>query len=559
MTTSDDTSVPLGKPKYTPLSSIAPLIDEARGTYASGITRSYEFRMKQLRGIERLIQENSASLSTAIAEDFGQGPMFAEAFELTHVISHSRHAQSNLKSWMSTQRKPTPFPLNLNIPVHSELAPNPRGLALIMTPWNLPLNLNLNPLIYALSAGNVVILKLSERCVHCTELLTKLLTSGKYVDERVVRVVNGGAEEATELLKHRFDAIMYTGGGHVGRIVAAAAARHLTPVLLELGGKNPCFVTKNAHIPSAAMRIAWGKISGNAGQMCICPDYVLVEECVKEEFTAELCSAMDQMYHASSYLNHEDRGDVGKMISIEHAERVVSLIDSTCELIYGSTCDVVYGGEHNVKERFVAPTIVEANYDSTIMKQEIFGPVLAIVTVPNLDGAIQFVDRHYTSKGEHPLALYIFSRSKAEQRQIMEAIPSGTCAINEVLKQSANYNMPFGGVGSSGMGAYYGKFGFDFFSHYRGTLVGRNYSTWRFDPSVWVAYPPYDEKKLFVFRCVGKVPLLFDKLKCVVPFAKVVIPLSLAMACVLNDTALEALLELNLKTILKWISQAWQQ
>lgn len=238
---------------------------------------------------------------------------------------------------------------------------------------------------------------------------------------------------------------------------------------------------------------------------------MLVEECVKEEFTYELFRAMDRMYPMSSYSNGSSgRGDVGKMISVQHAERVVNLVDSTCEVIYG-------GELHNVQDRFVAPTIVEATADSTVMKEEIFGPILALVTVKSVDDGIHYVNHHYTSKAEHPLALYIFSTCKEEQRKIMNAVPSGTCGINDVIKQAANYYHPFGGVGTSGIGAYNGKHGFDFFSHYRGTLASNNTSTYKYDPSVWVTNPPFDEKKVFLFRCIGNIPLICDRLYRILP------------------------------------------
>mmetsp|Transcript_100 Transcript_100/g.212 ORF Transcript_100/g.212 Transcript_100/m.212 type:complete len:624 (-) Transcript_100:237-2108(-) len=536
------------KLEYTPVDYIAPIIKDAHQTYASHITHPYQFRIIQLQGLERLVEENSDALINAIKKDLGQGPMYCEAFELTNAKNHARHAQSQLKEWMSTRRKKTPFPVNLNIPIHSELTPNPRGVATIITPWNMPVQMVINPLVYALAAGNVCVLKMSEKSLHSTKLFTDLLTSGKYVDQNVVKVINGGAEQAAELLNQRVDAIMYTGGGQVGKIVAKAAANNLTPVLLELGGKNPVFVTKSAHLPSAARRIAWGKIAANTGQMCICPDYVVVESSVKEEFTNELCKAMDEMFPTSSYSSNNGGGDVGKMISVQHAERVVNLLDSTCKIVYG-------GKHHDTQERFVAPTIVEAHADSTIMKEEIFGPLLALITVPTLDEGIHFVNTHYSSKGEHPLALYIFSKLMDEHQKIMKAVPSGTCAINDVLKQSANYNIPFGGIGTSGMGAYYGKYGFDFFSHYRGALVENNFSTFKWDPAVWLQYPPYDENKLFAFRSLGKVPIILDKLKSIIPFVKVVIPLGFALICIFNPPLLDALLELNLKTILHWISQ----
>mmetsp|Transcript_17110 Transcript_17110/g.32588 ORF Transcript_17110/g.32588 Transcript_17110/m.32588 type:complete len:595 (-) Transcript_17110:58-1842(-) len=544
--------------KETPLDSIAPLVNQAHQTFATQMTQPYDYRIQQLKGIENLVQENWDELSSAIANDLGQGPMYAEAFELSSVVSRARYSQSNLRKWMETKRVPTPFPLNLNMPIHSELAPNPRGVALIIVPWNLPIQLTLNPLIDALAAGNVCILKPSEKCDNTTSLLTDLLTGGKYLDPRAVQVVNGGAEQAIELLKHRVDVISYTGGGEVGRIVAQAAAKHLTPVLLELGGKNPTIVTKNAHIPSAALRIAWGKITGNAGQLCVSPDYILVEESVKQQFTNELFKALDKLYPLSTYsmpsLEESGQtmyGDVGKMISVEYAQRVTDLIDSTCQIIYG-------GKTHKVDDRFVAPTVVEANADSNIMKSEIFGPVLAVVTVPNVQGAIDFVNTHYSSKGEHPLAMYIFSKSKEEQNQIMTSIPSGMCAINDVLKQSANYHLPFGGIGASGMNTYYGKFGFDFYSHYRGTLVENNFSTQKFDPTVWLTFPPYDGMKLFAYRCISKFPLILDNIKKVLPFVKVAIPFCAAMYLANHPAMVDMILDLNIKKILKWISLAWR-
>jgi len=528
--------------KYTPIQSIQSIVEDAHQIFSTQVTRPYSFRMDQLKGIERLVSENRDELAAAIAKDLGQGEMYVDMFELSHIITWTQFAQSNLKEWMSTTRIPTPWPVNLNIPIHSELTPNPRGVALIITPWNLPIQLTLHPLIDALAAGNVCVLKMSERSPHCTLLLTELI--GKYLDPRAVKIVNGGPEESTELLKQRFDVMSYTGSTTIGRIVAKAAAKQLTPVLLEMGGKNPVFVSK-AHIPSAAKRIAWGKVTANTGQMCICPDYVLVEESIKTEFINQLCSEMDQLYPVSSYTNG-DSGDIGRMISVQHAERVVGLLDD-------STCNIIYGGKHhNIKERFVAPTIVEATIDSKVMKEEIFGPILAIITIPNLESGIEFVNRHFTSKAEHPLALYIFSKSKEEQKRIKDAIPSGMCAINEVVKQSANYHAPFGGVGASGMGAYYGKTGFDFFSHNRPTLVGSNYSTLKFDPSVWLANPPFNDRKLKLFRIVGKVPTLFTKLK---TLAKVAIPIAFVLTCFSNPNFVDTLLELNIKTIFTWIAQ----
>ncbi len=270
-----------------------------------------------------------------------------------------------------------------------------------------------------------------------------------------------------------------------------------------------------------------------------CPPHiiqVLVEECVSEGFVDELRGAMDEMYPVSSYADDgavgpggggigrggRRRGDVGRMISVRHAERVVGLVDSTCRVIYG-------GGHHDVGDRFVSPTVVEATFDSTVMGEEVFGPVLIIVPVPSVDEALRLVNERFTSRAEHPLILYIFSGSGEEQKKIADAVSSGMCSINEVTKIAANWNLPFGGLGASGMGAANGKHGFDFFSHRRGTVVSGNRSTSRWDPSVWVLTPPFDNRKRFAYQCVAKVPPVLDRLRLVIK--TVVIPIALAMVC----------------------------
>jgi len=535
--------------EFTPVEAIGTIHREARSFFWTHATVSREFRMTQLEGISRLVEENRDALVETIRQDLGQNSMYSEAFELSHIQPRAMHARENLSEWMETQRKPTPWPVNVNVPVRSELTPQPRGVCLIITPFNLPVQLSLNPMIDAIAAGNVVVLKMSEKCAHTTRLMTDLLTSGEYVDPRAVRVVNGAADEVTELLRHRFDCISYTGSSKVGKIVAAAAAKHLTPVLLELGGKNPAFVTSRCHIPSAARRIAWGKVSGNAGQMCICPDYVLVDESIKDEFVAELASSLDEMYPVSSYAdgNHGGDGcDVGKMISVEHARRVVDMVDSTSRVVYG-------GEHHDVEGRFVAPTVVEVDADAedaTVMREEIFGPILAVVPVRGVDRMIEYVQRNFSSRAEHPLVIYIFSRDKSEQRRIMRCVPSGSCGINDTMKQSANYNLPFGGVGYSGYGQYYGRYGFDFFSHYRGTLVSDNYSTSRLDPSNWITYPPYDGVKVRCFRLLGRLPSVAGRAR---GAARIVLPLAFCAACAARPSIVDALLELNAKTVLGWI------
>ncbi|EJK63538.1 hypothetical protein THAOC_15797 [Thalassiosira oceanica] len=406
--------------EFTPVEAIGTIHREARSFFWTHATVSREFRMTQLEGISRLVEENRDALVETIRQDLGQNSMYSEAFELSHIQPRAMHARENLSEWMETQRKPTPWPVNVNVPVRSELTPQPRGVCLIITPFNLPVQLSLNPMIDAIAAGNVVVLKMSEKCAHTTRLMTDLLTSGEYVDPRAVRVVNGAADEVTELLRHRFDCISYTGSSKVGKIVAAAAAKHLTPVLLELGGKNPAFVTSRCHIPSAARRIAWGKVSGNAGQMCICPDYVLVDESIKDEFVAELASSLDEMYPVSSYAdgNHGGDGcDVGKMISVEHARRVVDMVDSTSRVVYG-------GEHHDVEGRFVAPTVVEVDADAedaTVMREEIFGPILAVVPVRGVDRMIEhLLQGQVGAAADHEMRAQRFLRHKRHDEAVGE-------------------------------------------------------------------------------------------------------------------------------------------
>ncbi len=301
--------------------------------------------------------------------------------------------------------------------------------------------------------------------------------------------------------------------------------------MLELGGKSPVFLTKHADLPSAAEKIAFGKIAGNTGQLCVSPDYILVEESVKDRFLSLLFAALDRMYPVSSYSQKNPTtgrfGDVGTMISAEHAQRVVSLIDNDENDSEDSKCQILYGGKHHdIPNKFVAPTVVSATIHSKIMQHEIFGPLLAVLTVPDLPSAINLVHTHFTSQGKHPLALYIFSDSKKEQDEILNTIPSGGCAINDVIKHPRNHHLPFGGVGTSGIGHWYGKYGFDFYSHHRGVMISGNHSArsgsgfWgalgKYDPGLWMTQPPYGgeegERKLWWFRFMAGVGGVVDGL-----------------------------------------------
>lgn len=522
---------------FTPVSDISPLVEKVREVALSRKTHSLDWRKEQIRAVIRLVEDHRAELADALHSDLGQGLQYAEVFEFATIINLANFALDHVDEWAKTKRVPTPFPTNLSQPVYSELTSYPMGLVLIMSPWNFPISLVLSPLINALSAGNACILKPSEISVHVSRLLTSLIP--QYLDPDAVAVVAGGIDQATELLRLRYDVISYTGGTRVANVVAQAAARHLTPTLLELGGKTPAIICDDADIKSAARRIVWGKFDGNMGQFCINTDYCLVVEGLRDAFIVELKRALVEFYGDDP----KESKDIGRMISIGQAKRVVGLVDSTCTILHGGT-------RHDVNDRYVEPTIVEASAKSTIMREEIFGPILAIVTVPDVQSAIKFVNDNFNAKGNHPLNMYVFAKGKVNQRKVMNSIQSGMCVVNHVLLNGGNFNLPFGGVGSSGMGAYYGKFGFDTFSHQRGALLTNNLNSSRADPGNWIIYPPHTNNTLRAFLFLGKVPSV---LRQIFVALKIVAPILVAVVIHKNPDLVSAAMELNINSAVGWI------
>lgn len=326
----------------------------------------------------------------------------------------------------------------------------------------------------------------------------------------------------------------------MGKVVARAAAEHLTPLLLELGGKNPAIVCDDADVESAAYRIAWGKFAGNMGQFCLNTDYVLVVESLRDQFVSALKRILLEFYGDDP----RESPDVGRMISADHARRVVGMVDGTCTVLHGKE-------RHDVEARYVEPTIVEATAKSTIMREEVFGPILAVVTVPTVDAAVQFVHDNYGADGNHPLAMYVFSKSRSNQRKVMDGVPSGMCTVNHVVMHGGNFHLPFGGLGSSGLGAYYGKHGFDFFSHLRGAMVFNNFNASKTDPGNWIIYPPHSGRKLKAFRLIGKVPGVASKIASALTVAA---PVLVAIMLYRNPEVIAAVREFNINTIIGWIS-----
>jgi aldehyde dehydrogenase (NAD+) len=355
----------------------------------------------------------------------------------------------------------------------------PLGTVLIIAPWNYPVQLVLGPLIPALAAGNTAVVKPSEVAPATAAALADLIP--RYLDERAVQVVTGGVDETTELLAHQFDHIFYTGNGTVGRVVMEAASRHLTPVTLELGGKSPAIVTDSADVVVSARRIAWGKFV-NAGQTCVAPDYVLVPESLHDQFVAELVTALKTFFGDDPATSQ----DYGRIVNARHHARLTGLLDR------GGYDAVAVGGERDIDSRYIAPTVLTGvKPDAAVMEDEIFGPILPVLTYEQLDDAIAFVNER-----PKPLALYVFGSRATAIDRVVEHTSAGGVTVNHTLLHVSVHDLPFGGVGASGMGAYHGDAGFHIFSHAKPIL---HRST---KPDASIAYPPYTAFKQKVLRRV---------------------------------------------------------
>ena len=448
-------------------------LDRVRRGFADGVLRAVGDREIQLRQLRRLLVEREDDFARALRTDLGKSAFEAYSTEIGFTIKEIDLALGELRNWTKPRRAKLPFHLK---PGAAEIVQEPLGTVLIIAPWNYPLQLLLAPLVPALAAGNTAILKPSEIAPATAATVARLLPD--YLDSRAVQVVTGGVPETTQLLAERFDHIFYTGNGTVGRIVARAAAEHLTPVILELGGKSPAIVAADARLEVAARRIAWGKWI-NAGQTCVAPDYVLVEESVTSQLLTGLGQAIDAFYGDDPMSS----GDYGRIVSDRHFERLTGLLDAD-----GGT--VVIGGRSDREERYVAPTVVtDVDTDGPLMSEEIFGPILPVIPVASIDAAIEFVNSR-----PKPLALYVFTERDAVAEKVIGHTSSGGVTVNHTLLHLAVADLPFGGVGESGMGSYHGEHGFDVFSHAKPILHRRT------GPDPGIAYPPYGGLKAKLLR-----------------------------------------------------------
>ncbi|MDJ0789073.1 MAG: aldehyde dehydrogenase family protein [Myxococcota bacterium] len=449
---------------HSPIDEIAPMVERLRATFDAGRTRPLEWRRGQIEALMRFAEENGDALVEALRLDFGKPELEARVSDIGQIAGEAKLALKNLKKWTRPEGAGTVPLLGKSFVVR-----DPLGVVLIIAPWNYPVGLLLSPLVGALAAGNAVVLKPSEVTPHTSAVLGEQLP--KYLDTDAIAIVEGGVEETTALLEQRFDHIMYTGNGHVGKIVMAAAAKHLTPVTLELGGKSPCIVDRTADLEVTARRIAWGKFM-NAGQTCIAPDYLLVDEAIEEELIRELEKCVQQFYGGET----KDNPDYTRVVNERHHERVAKLIEGE---------EVAFGGATDAEDCFIEPTVLRnVSPDAPVMQDEIFGPVLPVLRTKNLDEAIDFITAR-----EKPLALYLFSTDESAEQRILSETSSGGVCINGTILQIGNPKMPFGGVGPSGMGAYHGRHSFETFSH-RKAVLRRGF---RFDMKMM--YPPYTKAR----------------------------------------------------------------
>jgi aldehyde dehydrogenase (NAD+) len=456
--------------------TIAAIVQRVRAGADAGLLHSAEARLTQLRQLKRLLQENEVTIGEALATDLGKSPIEGYATETSFVIGEAEHAIDHLAEWMQPMRVHVPLTLR---PGSARVVRQPLGAVLIISAWNYPIHLTLAPLVGALAAGNTAVLKPSDLAPASAHLVADLLP--RYLDEGAVQVVTGGVDETTALLAERFDHILYTGGAPVAKIVMRAAAEHLTPVTLELGGKSPALVAADADIDVAARRIAWGRFT-NAGQTCVAPDYVLVARAVEDRFLGAVLRSVHDFYGE----NPKVSPDFGRIVNDRHFDRLSRMLDA------GGYEAVVTGGTGDRASRYLAPTVLAGvSPDAAVMQEEIFGPILPVIAVDNVDSAVTFVNAR-----PHPLALYVFTSDTPTADRVVERTRSGGVTINHTMVHLGVPGLPFGGVGPSGTGAYHGEAGFDNFSHRRAVLS----KALKPDPSV--TYPPYKRWKEAILRRV---------------------------------------------------------
>nr|VDC73906.1 unnamed protein product [Brassica rapa] len=454
------------------------LVDELRTSFNTGRTRSYEWRISQLQNIAKMIDEQEKSITEALYQDLSKPELEAFLAELSNTKSSCMLAIKELKNWMAPETVKTSV---TTFPSSAQIVSEPLGVVLVISAWNFPFLLSVEPVIGAISAGNAVVLKPSEIAPATSSLLAKLFS--EYLDETAIRVVEGGVPETTALLDQKWDKIFFTGGARVGRIVMAAAAKKLTPVVLELGGKCPALVDSDVNLQVAARRIITGKWACNNGQACIGVDYVITTK----DFAPKLIDALKTELKTFFGENPLKSKDVSRIVNSFHFKRLESMMKEN-----GVADKIVHGGQTMEDKLKISPTIlVDVPEESSMMQEEIFGPLLPVITVSKIEDGFQVI----RSKPK-PLAAYLFTDNKVLQNRFVENVSAGGMGINETVLHVTLKDLPFGGVGESGIGAYHGKFSYETFSHKKGVLYRS------FDGDSDLRYPPYTPEKKRVLKAL---------------------------------------------------------
>jgi len=452
---------------------ISETVKKQRDYYKSGITRTYDFRLDALKRFRRMLIDNEYKINEALHADLNRSASETYMCETGMVLAEVNYSISHLASWMRDRHVLTPL---AQFPARSFVSAEPYGVTLIMSPWNYPIQLCLAPLTAAMAAGNCAILKPSAYAPQSSHVIAGMIR--ETFPPGYVTVIEGGRDENSALLDEKFDHIFFTGSVAVGKTVMAAASRNLTPVTLELGGKSPVIVDETANIKFAARRIAFGKVL-NAGQTCVEPDYLLINEGVREQFIEEYKAALDEFFPEG------DMSEMPTIINQKHYDRVTRLLKSG-RIVTGGGCDP--------ERRFVEPTLMtDVDPDSPIMQEEIFGPILPVLTYGDIEECIEFIQAR-----PKPLSLYLFTRRKETERRILSSCSFGGGCINDTIIHLATSRMGFGGVGDSGMGSYHGRHGFETFSHYRSIVKKSNLI------DIPLRYHPYNKMSDRIIRKLMK-------------------------------------------------------
>ncbi|XP_027921146.1 aldehyde dehydrogenase family 3 member H1-like isoform X1 [Vigna unguiculata] len=454
------------------------LVRDLRNCFDSGRTKSYEWRVSQLEAIFKLLKENEKEITEALYKDLAKPQFEAFVSEVSQVKSSCSEALEGLKNWMKPERVSTSI---TTFPSTAEIVPEPLGVVLVISTWNFPFLLSMDPVIGAICAGNTVVLKPSEIAPATSSLLANLIE--QYLDNSAIRVVEGAVPETTALLEQKWDKILYTGSARVGRIVMAAAAKHLTPVILELGGKCPAVVESDVNLQVTARRIIAGKWGCNSGQACIAVDYIIT----RKEFAPKLISALKEELEQFFGKDPLESKDMSRIVSSNQFARLVKLLDED-----KVSDKIVLGGQRDEKKLKISPTIIlDVPEDALVMQEEIFGPILPIITVDNIEDCYSIIKSR-----PKPLAAYLFTNNEQLKKDYVDKISSGGILINDAILHVATRGLPFGGVEESGMGCYHGKFSFDSFSHRKSVLYRS------FDADSSIRYPPYTTEKEKLLKAV---------------------------------------------------------